>query len=136
LLLALAWVASPALAQPDFGVIDDPFPLRAADTSSPRDTLRTFIVSFNETLNAWQENKPVAYIDRPFSRAAETFDFTGLSNWARRGSMTTKMVLLKEILDRVELPPYAQIPGDEEVARENITRWIIPNTKIEIAQMP
>jgi len=49
LLLALAWVASPALAQPDFGVIDDPFPLRAADTSSPRDTLRSFIVSFNQS---------------------------------------------------------------------------------------
>jgi MscS family membrane protein len=135
LLLALAWVASPALAQSDFGAINDPFPLRAADTSSPRDTLRSFITSLNETLEAWHANKPVAYIDRPFSRAAETLDFSELPNWSRRWSIATKMVLLKEILDRVELPSYDRIPGDEEVAEENLTRWTLPNTKIEIVKM-
>ena len=45
------------------------------------------------------------------------------------------MILLKEILDRVSLPPFSAIPDDEQVAQEGIVRWTVPNTKIEIAQI-
>ena len=33
---------------------------------------------------------------------------------------------LKEILDRVEVPPYSEIPGDDETMRGGVTRWTIP----------
>ena len=47
------------------------------------------------------------------------------------------MLFLKEILDRIELPPDSEIPGEEEVADKEkaITRWTIPNTRIMIARV-
>lgn len=112
--------------------INDPYPLRTADTSSPRDTLRTFIRDFNQGMDAWSKDKTTAEIERPLRRAAATFDFSELPAFERISAVLTKMALLKEILDRVELPPFDQVPGDEEVENENISRWLIPNTKIEI----
>jgi MscS family membrane protein len=46
------------------------------------------------------------------------------------------MALLREVLDRVELPQYEDIPGDAEVsAMSGPDRWVIPNTKIEIVKL-
>jgi MscS family membrane protein len=43
--------------------------------------------------------------------------------------------MLKEILDRTELPPSGEIPGDEEVKDEGISEWTIPNTRIKISRV-
>jgi len=45
------------------------------------------------------------------------------------------MLLLYEVLSRLPLPPFEEIPGDEEVAAEGITSWTIPNTTISIEQV-
>jgi len=140
LLLIVLFVAPHAKAQSDdleaiLGAIDDPYPLRAADTSSPRDTLRSFIRDYSDGIEAWQNDKPSAAIYRPLYRASETFDATDLAAIDRLATGATKMAYLREILDRIELPPFDQIPGDEEVAEQGITRWTIPNTKIEIAKI-
>ena len=86
------------------GAIEDPYPLRSADTSSPRDTLRTFVRDITIAADAWQSEKPLAEITRPFWRAAETIDFGDVRAVDARSTMTIDMILLKEILDRVELP--------------------------------
>ena len=115
--------------------IEDPYPLRSADTSSPRDTLRTYLRDIDTALDAWRSGKPNADIARPLLRAADTIDFGELRAIDRLAAMTIKMILLKEILDRVELPPFEDIPDDEEVAQQKIMHWTIPNTKIEIAKI-
>ncbi len=46
-----------------------------------------------------------------------------------------KVFLLKEILDRVEIPAWDVIPGKDEVAEKKIARWTLPGTEITIAQM-
>jgi MscS family membrane protein len=79
LLLALvgprAFLAG-ASAQSDLlGGIEEPYPLRAADASSPRDTLRSFLRDFSETIDAWQSGKSQAEILRPMRRAADAFRF-------------------------------------------------------------
>ena len=134
--LALAAVA-PSLAQSDLLIsIDEPYPLRAADTSSPRDTLRTFLRDFSTGVDAWRTGKPREEIRRPLLRAAETIDFSAIPALGRQSAILIDMALLREILDRVELPQFEDIPGDAEVARdENLTRWVIPNTKIEIVRI-
>ena len=53
LFLIFATLAPLAVAQ-DEGAAFDPYPLRPADTSSPRDTLRSFNASVNEAVQAWQ----------------------------------------------------------------------------------
>jgi len=140
LLAPQAPAAPQALAQSGdlgaiLGAIEDPYPLRSADTSSPRDTLRTYLRDFTTAVDAWQSGKPRAEIRRPLLRAADTIDFGELRGVDRLADMTIKMILLKEILDRVALPPYEDIPDDEEVAKQEIVRWTIPNTKIEIARI-
>ena len=139
LAVMVALAAVPAAAQQDdlsaiLSAIDEPYPLRSADTSSPRDTLRTFLRDFSESIEAWQNDELDAAIYRPLFRASETFDATDLAALDRVASGAIKMAFLREILDRVELPSFDQIPGDEEVAEHGIERWTIPNTNIEIVR--
>ncbi len=114
----------------------DPYPLRPAKTSSPRDTLQTFIRHFNTAADAWRLQK-TSERRRATARAAHAFDFSELPAHSRYIDSFEKMALLKEILDRVEVPDYDQIPGEDEVAdkEKSIDRWTIPNTQIEIARI-
>ena len=118
------------------GAIEDPYPLRSADTSSPRDTFRTYLRDITTAVEAWQNDKPSADIDRLLLRAADTFDFSEITAVDRSTTIIIKMLLLKEILDRVALPPFGDIPNDEQVPQDGIVRWTVPNTKIEIAKSP
>lgn len=125
-----AWAQSGLLSG-----LQDPYPLRAADTSSPRDTLRSFTRDFNQAVEARRSDRPRAEVLRPLLRAAETFDFTELPLVVREAAIVSDMAMLKEVLDRVELPQYEEIPGVEEVAEHDIKRWVVPNTKIEIVKI-
>ena len=42
---------------------------------------------------------------------------------------------LKEILDRIELPPLADIPDQETMARLALRRWRLPGTEIDFVQV-
>jgi MscS family membrane protein len=46
-----------------------------------------------------------------------------------------KMVMLKEVLDRIELPPYEQIPGKEQVEDKGVLRWTVPGTLIDFVKI-
>jgi MscS family membrane protein len=115
--------------------IEDPYPLRSADTSSPRDTFRTYLRDITTAVEAWEDDQPSAEIDRLLLRAADTFDFSEISDVDRSTTIVINMLLLKEILDRVVLPPFGAIPDDEQVAQDGVVRWTVPNTKIEIAKI-
>lgn len=136
----VAFLAVPAMAQQAdlesiLSAIDEPYPLRSADTSSPRDTLRSFMRDFSEGIHAWKNDDPDATISRPLLRASETFDSEDFAELDRLANRAIKMAYLREILDRIELPPFEQIPGDADVAEQGITRWTIPNTKIEMVKI-
>ena len=45
------------------------------------------------------------------------------------------MLMLREILNRLDIPPDNQIPGDEEVAEGDVTEWTVPNTSISIQRV-
>ncbi len=118
-----------------FGTLDEPYPLRTAVTSSPRDTLRSFIREMKDGLQAWQNNQDRAAYLEPVLRATQTLDLSDLPQYRRDPAMLTKVTLLNEILDRIEVPPYDQIPGNQEVAETGLTRWTIPNTDITIEKI-
>ncbi len=136
--MAALVAGQPASAQTDIlGGIEEPYPLRAADTSSPRDTLRGFIRDFNEAVDVWREGEPRDVIQRPMQRAAETLDTSEVRALGRESTVLIDMALLREVLDRVELPQYEDIPGDAQVAADStLNRWVIPNTRIEIVKIP
>lgn len=183
--VVLLLVLVPPLAQAQLllGEAEDPYPLRPADTSSPRDTLRSFMLNFTQAVEAWDRDRPREMILRPAYRAADTLDFSEIPVVGRESAVLLNMAMLREILDRVELPSYSEIPGDRAVAGETaaapqtpaagepsaapdtppaedeavwtetdaaaakaaasakaaaeapVSRWTIPNTKIEIVKM-
>lgn len=137
LVLAVLLGGPPASAQFDsIGGFTEPYPLRPADTSSPRDTLRSFLRDFSETVEAWRSGRPQAEILRPLQRAADTLDFSEIRALGHDATVLGDMALLQEILDRVELPEYEDIPGDAEVAaNSDLKRWVIPNTRLEIVRI-
>ena len=117
-------------------------PLRPPDTSSPRDTLRSFLTNIEQALQFREQalqsldlRPPAKEGFRARKRAIETLDLDSTPHGDSPSVQEERVLLLKEILDRIELPPWEEIPGDREVADQAITRWTIPNTRIAIARV-
>ena len=130
-----------ATAGPTFAQVAsvEEIPLRPADTSSPRDTLREFDESFTRAMELWRAGAPPEEYRRPGFRALETFDFSELAARGRTTMETETALWLKEVIDRISMPDYAEIPGDEEVAalpvETPLNGWSIPNTSITITRI-
>jgi MscS family membrane protein len=48
---------------------------------------------------------------------------------------TETALVLKDVLDRIELPPVSQIPGPAEVAEQDLRKWTIPHTEIVLVRI-
>ena len=109
-------------------------PLRPLDTSSPRDTLRSFLES---TDRSWAELRKESYAEglRSRGRALQALDFSETPHGREWEEQSRRLIYLKEILDRISLPPFDQIPGDAEVAEGTLRKWTIPDTTISIARV-
>ena len=117
--------------------------VRPADTSSPRATLKSFIDSCNELRQLIQT---VHHFDRtspehhPLAiRILDCLDLSELPEYAREDIAGESAMFLKEILDRVELPPYDEIPDSKAIEAaggiEKLSRWQIPGTRLTIARV-
>ena len=104
---------------PDF----DPKPLLLPDTSSPRDTLQSFLANVNEVYSDWMSGGFGDKTGRAFIRAIQTLDFSTTPNSSDWASQAERLIFLKDILDRIDIPQYEQIPGKDEVARKGNTSW-------------
>ena len=118
--------------------------IKAADTSSPRDTLRSFIDACNQ-LHQLVTTSP-KYYDRAdpdhiavAERALDCIDDSNLPAFARLDRAAEAAVCIKEILDRVKLPPWDQIPDRAEIMAagglEKLTDYRIPDTRITISRV-
>ena len=111
--------------------------LAPADTSSPRDTLRSFRAAvddvFRHVRSGQVDGRRATML--AIRRVLSCLDLRGIapSLAAPRGQEAA--VCLKEVLDRIELPPDEAIPGDEEVAKSGPKRWRIPGTEIVLARV-
>lgn len=110
-------------------------PLCPPDMSSPRATLRSFLKNVNITIKGWREQTNSSETYQAYRRAVETLDFSATSKDSATTVQIERIVLLKEILDRIDLPPYDLIPDAKEVADNNITQWTIPDTNIKIVRI-
>lgn len=137
LAVAMAYVLcatpTPSLAQ---AVDFEPYPLEPPNTSSPRDTLRSFLSNANEAAQQWRAEDNVTLVNDPARRAMRCLDLSELPPAVRDELGVEKVLLLKEILDRVELPDFAAIPGQEQVAgEEDLESWVVPHTELTIARV-
>ncbi len=129
-----------ALSAPVAGAQDedpafDTHPLRPPDISSPRDTLRSFLTNMDEAFGAWRRDDLDLWIDRAWLSAIMMLDFSTTPDSGSWSIQTERAILLKEILDRIEVPPDNEIPGDDETVDGRVTQWTIPNTMITIARI-
>lgn len=122
-------------------------PLAPPDASSPAATLKTFRMhsqkaediswhAANEIRNSQRLTwSPQIYVeaskaDAEMGRAARTLDMTGVLPAIYERRKIESVLLLNEILDRIELPPADTIPSDGSLAS-----WTIPGTEIRLVKI-
>ena len=107
-------------------------PLTPPDTSSPRATLKTFLESSNQAAEAFKKrNRPEAITF--IKRAMRCLNLEKEPPALRLMTGFYAALYLKETLDRVDIPPYADIPDANAVENQKISTWTIPNTEISLA---
>ncbi len=137
LVVCLAFSRDAAIAAEDLDLI------KPADTSSPRNTLKCFIESCNEihhqieTSHVIDRSSPK--MNAAAVRALDCLDTSDVPEFARLEITAEAVVCLKEILDRIELPPESEIPDTEAIEAaggyEGLSRWRIPGSRITIARV-
>lgn len=116
-------------------------PLAPPDTSSPRATMRSFIEALNRTYSLDIADADIESIDIELARAARCLDLSEVAPEFRREVGNETALLLKEILDRISLPPYDQIPGADDLTVTDgddngvLEKWTVPSSEITIARM-
>jgi MscS family membrane protein len=118
-------------------------PTISADTSSPRGTLTLFLDSVDEIYEAIRKDKHLDRNDPKYLpatlRIIGCLDQSELPEFSREFNAAEAALCLKEILDRVALPPTEQIPGAESIqsteGKEALVSWQIPQTQLTIARV-
>jgi MscS family membrane protein len=127
-------------------------PLKPPDRSSPRAALKTFLDA-TDTVAAYLATD---YLPSP-SRAkfqhlielsvpaVEALDLSGLPPAARVKGSRSAALSLFEVLSRIKLPPFEQIPDAIQLAPSpgngvgpvggSVPRWVIPDTEIALVRV-
>jgi small-conductance mechanosensitive channel len=134
LVAAVCGHASPARA-------DRAHPLAPPDLSSPRATLTNFLALMDKAHGHWK-SKSQTEQDRlermAIARVAhQFFDLSDIAPSVRRNVGRETAVYMKEVLDRIELPPWDEIPDADMVAAHpgGLTQWTIPQTEITLVRL-
>jgi len=146
LALAIAIASSTTRAQ------EQPFPLEPADTSSPKKTLANLIDNIVEAHRVLQtaarehetnrglfksdavlEQEALALVY--LNRALGSANLSEIPPATRQYVSMEAILQLKEVLDRVPLPPMEAIPDQQAVEAQGLDRWRVPHTRINIVQV-
>lgn len=116
-------------------------PLEPAVTTSPRATLQTFLETYREAYDLVQshgmrrgtltEQQQDYYVNR----IAGCLDLSDVPPALLSLQVSESSTSLKEVLDRIELPPEVSWPDEAEVDERELSRWTIPHTEITIAKV-
>jgi MscS family membrane protein len=131
----------------------DDHPLRPADTSSPRATLQGFIATTDDIYrqskdvleeyggsgrlypNAEERRKLTEAYRIDASKVFRFLDLSRIPPVLRDTLSVERLMQLKEVLDRIELPAFADVPDQDTMTRQSAKRWRLPNTEIDIVRI-
>ncbi len=133
-------------------VADEINPLKPIDTSSPRSTLQGFLDFMNQSYRARQQllssylassqlylsHEEMAVVHSTLDRliaAERALNFSELPPAMLNESSRRLTMQLKEILDRMDMPPLESIPDAKAMADAELKRWTLPNSEIRIARV-
>ena len=139
--ILLAWAVALSLTQslPAFAVRDRQ-PLEAADTSSPRATLQSFQEAFVDLNALVLEDGEYSDASTPeVRRVLGCLDLSQVPPAFQDSVGGEAAICLKEVLDRIVLPAWEEIPGEDQLvsegALEPLARWRIPRTEITLSRV-
>jgi len=107
-------------------------PLEPPDRSSPRAMLTTFLDSIDTAWTLYEAKDPS--VRDVFARARGCLDLSDVPPLVVHEVSAQSALVLKEVLDRIELPHETRIPDAGEVATLGLDRWTIPHTEITMVQ--
>ncbi len=113
-------------------------PLAPPDTSSPRDTLRSLSANIFDAYHIYLDQNLYTrgaspQISDHLRRAVRCLDLCAVPPALVRDVGLEAALMLKEVLDRIELPAPEDIPGDETHPLPD--KWVVPGTEITIARV-
>jgi len=119
----------------------DQHPLAPPDLSSPRATLASFFDLMNTVYQRWK-TEGRTYQNRAQRMAANRlgprfFDLDDVPPSVRVNVGRESAVFIKEVLDRVGLPPWDEIPDQAMIAAKagGLNKWTIPHTEITLVRL-
>lgn len=127
-------------------------PLKPIDTSSPRTTLQGFLEFINEgykmgigliqpyldSSNLYLTPEQIASMHDALhlqESAQRALDLSEIPPAMSSESSRRLAIQLKEVLDRIDLPPIESIPDAQTMAKAEFKNWTIPGTEIQIAEV-
>ena len=127
-------------------------PLTPADTSSPRATLKGFVETMNrghallmEIVKSYLgssrlylsagEREEVDRILEKLDIARRTLNLSELPAALAESLSAYRVLQLKEVLDRLELPAFETVPDAVEMESRQFKRWTLPGTEITIERV-
>jgi MscS family membrane protein len=117
-------------------------PLEPPDTSSPRATIETLINLTSEGYSYWISTQGRTYRNLAERTAiggqlAYCFDLHDIPPWLQDNVARETAVYLREIFDRILLPPPHEIPDSETIAKMagGLPQWTIPHTEIVLVRL-
>ena len=122
-------------------IASEPHPLAPPDTSSPRATLQSFQGTMGDMARLLREDihlnneGAIRRNDIQEDLAARCLDMSQVPRERMDDIGTESTAMLQEILDRIEIPPYEDIPDAAAVKADKLFRWTIPKTEITIARV-
>jgi len=122
------------------------YPLEPPDTSSPRATLKSFLDLSDETgrlYNVFRESPSPATqqaLQPAIAKMMLLLDLSELPPAAQNEAGKEAVILLWDVLARLELPPLGEVPGQPADPTESTddtfpAQWRIPHTSIVIARV-
>lgn len=127
-------------------------PLKPIDTSSPRTTLQGFLEFMNKgyetgvgvvesylaSSRLYLSPEDVGTIKESIryqESARRALDVSELPPAIVDESSRRLAIQLKEVLDRIDLPPIESIPDAQAMATSEVKRWTLPNSEIRIQRV-
>jgi MscS family membrane protein len=151
----IAWLIGALLLLPAVASAQsaNPNPLQPIDASSPRATLEGFLDGMDDLYRRMGAvMQAYAASDRLYLTKAERrqqaealagarkivgyLDVSHISPVIRIPVAAERAIQLKEILDRIEVPPLSEIPDAEAMAKSGARQWRLPGTEIDIVAIP
>ncbi len=131
---------------------ENKYPLESINLSSPRSTMQGFLASMDKIYEGLygpegmfsiymksgqlypteEEISAVLNYQNDLTEISRALDLSRLPPSTSREFQWQIAILLKEVLDRIELPAFESIPDEKTLADAGNESWMIPHTDIEI----